>query len=549
MPYLRFASCCAPHKPLPADRVMKKRRIITDDPRIVDFNTILMILNGIITLAAIAVSSTSTSMGGYTDWLTNLWAIVLGVQTHVVLALERRSRNPLVVITALVMIAYFSLRIVTLNLYATSTALSRFLCTPQGINQSLIFIILANFALYAGLMIMRIKTAIRTEPGSWRASAASRGLALVLMSIVVIYSPLSAKFGSIPILSIAATFLSQNIVITMAMVYYMLFRKTIPPIALLIIIILILGEAALHFLAGSRSAVHALLVNYLIVALAINGTIRFSKKITFIGLALFPIFLPVAMESFSLSTYIRSNKENSRLQLKESAEISKEYRLAGVADSDLEIKLTPLFDRIGFFDYSADLIINRDRYSVAINPSAYVRSIVDNLLTPGFDIFDQPKIGNSLRAVYDQTRPTTKADLMGGYQSDQLGLYGELFVLFGYFSIPIFFIVGFLVNALYSGVSSSDPFMRVIKRLIILVTFMNLLNSFGFDWVLIDLVFLTIGMALFNRSIFLRCRSQIGGSANRGLKGILSNSEPRLILTPKVPSTSLELRTKAVQER
>lgn len=496
------------------------------DLRAVDFNAILMILNGIISLAPIVVSSTSAFVGGYTDWWTNVWAVVLGLQTHSALILERRRRDPLVLIVAFVMVAYFSLRIVTLSLYATSATLSRFLCTPQGINKSLIVIIMANFALYAGLMVVRQGTTMRTDTGSWRATSVGRCIALIGITIIAVYSPQAGALGSIPLFPIAVSFLSQGIVIPMTMAYCLLFRRTIPRLGIQIIFVLILGEAFLHFLAGSRSAIHALLINYLLVTLAINGGIKIPRKTMLIALALLPVLLPVAMESFSISTYIRANRESSQLKLKESVEISREYRLIA-ADADLEAKLIPMFDRIGFLDYSADLIINREAYSAAINPSAYIRSIIDNLLTPGFDVFDQPKIGNSIRAVYENREPIAKSELSLEYQSDQLGIYGELFVLFGYFSIPVFFILGFLANMLYFGVSSPDPFVRVIKRVIIVVTFLSLLNSFGLDWVLIDLVVLIIGTVVYERFIFHRSPSQIRSLRIDGQRRYLSTENIR----------------------
>ena len=62
--------------------------------------------------------------------------------------------------------------------------------------------------------------------------------------------------------------------------------------------------------------------------------------------------------------------------------------------------LPPIFNRAGFFDYSAEIIAHSDRYKEEFNLATYAKSIIDNLLTPGFDVYDQPKISNALQFIY-----------------------------------------------------------------------------------------------------------------------------------------------------
>ena len=57
---------------------------------------------------------------------------------------------------------------------------------------------------------------------------------------------------------------------------------------------------------------------------------------------------------------------------------------------------TLLTERIGFLDFSLDMIANAASYSTIINLKYYLKSIVDNILTPGFDIYDVPSATHAL---------------------------------------------------------------------------------------------------------------------------------------------------------
>jgi len=123
---------------------------------------------------------------------------------------------------------------------------------------------------------------------------------------------------------------------------------------------------------------------------------------------------------------------------------------------------------------------------------------MDNVLSPGFDIFDQPKISNALVFVYGSRGGSpSKATIAEEYRSDQLGLYGELYALFGYASIPLFFGLGFLLKRTYLRLKGKTPFDVTLKRVIMLTVFGWMVNSYGFDWILLDILLLGASMLLY----------------------------------------------------
>jgi len=86
-----------------------------------------------------------------------------------------------------------------------------------------------------------------------------------------------------------------------------------------------------------------------------------------------------------------------------------EYTLRSVEKSG-DLLLPKIFDRVGFLDFSSEIIANSKHYSNVINMTSYGKSIVDNIFTPGFDVYDQPKISNSLRFVYNPVTTYTTLD-------------------------------------------------------------------------------------------------------------------------------------------
>jgi hypothetical protein len=146
--------------------------------------------------------------------------------------------------------------------------------------------------------------------------------------------------------------------------------------------------------------------------------------------------------------------------------------------------LPPIASRAGFLDFSAEIIAHREQYASVLSASFYGKSIIDNLLTPGFDVFDAPKVSNALQFIYRDWGVPSKQQVDEYYQSDQLGIYGEFYALFRYGSLPVLFLVAALLKQLYVRVGSRDPFVLAMLRVLILTVFLWTIDSFGFDWTL-----------------------------------------------------------------
>ena len=459
--------------------------------RPVDFNSILMSLN-VVVMLLIVYGFAQMGESKYVNQETIVLAVLLCIQTQVALWLERKQRDPFVILLAFIMICYFSFRIFTLNIYSVSLALARFDFSADDSNYAMIFILIANIFLYAGLYAVRFRGSPSIEFEKWRATTPGRAILLVLFAIVFNFTKDRYwTVESIPrALYVLVIFASTNVIILLAFAYWLAFAKSSSRLFTFTILALLMLSMLLETLAGSRGAIVVLIQQLMAVTLAIAGCIKVRKKHLVSGLLLVPGVMALLVGTFAISTFIRTSRGAATFNVGEAIKLARESDIGPAV-------LPPLFDRAGYFDYTADIIVHRAQYDQVISLSSYAKSIIDNLLTPGFDFFDQPRISQSLKFAYFGMRPASKIEVGEEYHSDQLGIHGELYALFGWASLPLFFGLAFLVKRTYVRLRGKNPFDLVLKRIVVLVIFGWLINSYGFDWILIDTLVFAAGLVLY----------------------------------------------------
>jgi hypothetical protein len=463
----------------------------------VDFNGLLMAANFVVVALLISAYG-EADYNNYVDQNSVVLAVVLAIQTHVALLIERRRRDPFVILLALEMIFYHTLRIYTLILAPYSVVFDRFKYTPSDSNYALVFIIIANLYLYAGLFAVRIKDSRPISASGWRPASPTGAIVLIVVAIAFTYLSVQQRDQIPRAFEFLALFLSQSNILLMALLYYFLYRKALSRKVGFAIGVLILADMAMYTLLGSRSTVVVLVENCLLVVLAISGCVRIKRSQLWIGAIIMPLLVVALVGSFAIGTYNRAAKENAvTLDLSEAIRLTQEYGTQSDANTNLALVLAAVFSRIGYFDFSAEVIAHRAQYASVINPYAYGKSIVDNLLTPGFDIYDQPKTANALQFLYRNIGPVSKEALAETYQSDQLGIYGEFYDLFGYASLPLMFLTTYGFKRLYARLRDARPYMLAMKRIIVLFLFTEVMRSYGLDWTICEAVPLVAAMYMY----------------------------------------------------
>lgn len=472
----------------------------TSANRLIDLNTLLRVAN-LISTVLVACVFTQAEHHPYLDQTTIALAVVLGVQTHVALTIERRRRDPFVLLLAFEMVFYYSFRIFTLTLYPFSNVFDRYSYSAADSNYALVFILLANVFLYAGFFLAHSsRCAEGIDSRGWRATSPLAAVALLVAAILFGYFSNSYwNEGNVPrVFGFLVLILAPSVVVLMALTYYFLYRRSLRRGVAFAIAALIALEIIVHTLVGSRSAIVGFILTAMMVVLAINGRIAFTRRFVAGGVLLMPVLVVLLVAAFAISTYNRAAKElGTSLEVGRAVQLAQQFSERAPESSRLDVLVPPIAARAGFFDFSAEIIAHRDQYRGLFTLGTYGRSIVDNILTPGFDLYDQPKIANALQFVYRGWGTPSKAQSVESYQSDQIGLYGEFYALFGYLSLPLLLVLAWTLKRAYARTHSTNPLVFALQRLVLLFIFLHTLDSFGFDWTAAEVVPLVIAMVLY----------------------------------------------------
>ena len=115
-----------------------------------DFNKILQIINFIFILVAIYLFILN-GPNEFVDLNTIFLGGLLALEVHFFLAYSKKKINPFVIIVCFQMIFYYIMRIATLLYIPYSVVFNRNSITPEDTNYTIIFIIISNLFLFAGL--------------------------------------------------------------------------------------------------------------------------------------------------------------------------------------------------------------------------------------------------------------------------------------------------------------------------------------------------------------------------------------------------------------
>lgn len=451
--------------------------------KLIDLNRILKLFNvGILILLWYSYYQGGEAL--YVNFNTVLLGTLLSFQIAIFLFFEKRKRDPFVLLLCLQMIFYFLLRILTLYEYSFSVVFLRYPFTVDDLNYSLSFILVANIVFYLGLSINYSKIQFQREILNFIPKKSVYVLVPLLAGYFFSFYNqigLGSLSGVINVLN--GTILNIAIIIFMVLIYFFLFENHLKKSLKFVIIVGVLFFVIMQTLIGSRSAILTLLNFLLFSILAINNYVVIKRKYLYVFLFLAPVMILV----FAVSTFLRTRVENREIIGVNSIEVVKEFDIKSNFSESLDLILMRVFDRIGFLDYCAEIISNEEQYSSVFNFGFYSKSIIDNVLSPGFDVFDTPKASNALRFIYYNEGAPRKSKVADNYQSDEFTFYGEFYALFGkWFSLIPIFLTGFLFKWVYLNLNKKDIYLYYLKRGLVLYVFYTMLNSFGIDWLCFD---------------------------------------------------------------
>lgn len=458
--------------------------------KLVDLNSILKWLNGIFCFLFI-LSYLNNGPTKYVNSYTIIIGVLLSFQIGFFLFIEKRRRDPFLILLCFQMVAFFILRILTLSLDFYSVVFDRFPFNANNLNYALVFIICANFSLFAGLSLNNKKLS-KINPIDEIKSEPYKTYTVV---IVLFIGYMLAFAGILNLVAIGAVFnilsglfIKLSVILFMILLYMFVFKNKLNKTTFIILSFGLILFILIQTLTGSRSAIISIINLSIFSLLAIHSCIKI-KKWTIAGLV---VLVPLMVSFFLIATFLRPRLQENRTVIgKDTFEVLSDFNIIEIIKEDTYLLLSPIFDRIGFLDYTAETIANSEKYKSILSVQYFLKSIIDNVVTPGFDVFDVPLESNAMRFLYlpEFGTPLKSNVTPESYHSDEFTFYGEFYVMFGkWFSlIPIFFI-GFIIKRIYFKITDKYEYFAIFKRGIVIAIFYTLLNSFGIDWLLLDLL-------------------------------------------------------------
>ena len=438
---------------------------------------------------------------------------LLVIQMHFFLYYEKRKRDPFILIQVFVLSLFYFPRFMTMFFcydYGIEQLERMSPVTSGEINHVLLFIFVANFFIFMGLaMPKNFSRKTLHQPQSRRGKgnpilvhplipATMLGTIIISGIYFIFFAGSGRVSGDVApsrFMGYLAILFDYYIVLFIVFTWLLFYRpdrlyelscgKAVVrkyKAYVKILILLLILFAVMRVLVGSRSSVLTILLSFLFCALAAGETAVKKKYLIYAG-----VLVLASAFMFTFATYSRAMlamQETKKVNISDYRDAMVDYRYAYESQFDIKTVLVPVFNRTAYLDYSVDLIRNSAAYGEIVNFAFYAKSLVD-AFTPGFDVFDLPMASNSLRHIYAGV-PLGRN--VGSYQSDQFSIYGEYYILFnGWFSLPVFFIVAFIFQTVYSAIRGRNLFNRLVIRAFIIYIFCQYwLNSYGTDWLITD---------------------------------------------------------------
>lgn len=461
-----------------------------------DLNALLVIANILICGVTIYLYFT-TDDTNYVNLSTVLMSCLLSIENIWMLLYEKKKKNSFILILVLVVTVFYIVRIPTLILIPSSAiSFQESSVTVIDLNYTLTFILFANASMFLGFYIGTKHNARHINLSFSNDPIPKIKNSIIILSLLILINFFgflnSEIFGRLNGF-ISEVFFNQHIILLFTLVMLVYHYDNISQQLRILFISIFLCIVILTSLSGSRSAFLTVFMLLLFSVLAVKQKFMVSKKI----LLLFLIVIPITFIMFITATFKRQNNIEDK--------ITTEHIYMAINEelfdwSLMENHLGLIFFRIGFLDYSTEIIANRQNYSVILNREYYIKSLIDNVLTPGFDVFGTPRVSYAVSYVMTGRYIPSKYQIGESYQSNQLGIYGECYGLFyGFPALAVLCFLAFMFQKAYVAFKTTNDLLSCIYKAVIFKLFYVFLNSFGMDWFVMDIISAVLTTFLFAR--------------------------------------------------
>ena len=424
------------------------------------------------------------------------------------LLFSRSADCPLLIILIYHLTFYYFLRIITLQYFEYSTVFNRFSGVENkditdGCNIILISVLSILFGWFAAKPLNNTKK--RTE---LKIVLPRRIYPLILVYVTSVITKIVSHETGLGIGSyfeLLFTFLLTPEILCIPILAYYVVTGFNNSLSLKCFLLAFVANFCFNILAfGVRGEIIYLVESLFFILLAAGKL----KKIRFKFWSMLLFTSLVAF--FAYSTYVFSTLQRANINDQNTSFSEKlENNFSNFKAIEGSYFLSHVFARVGSFDYTVEIIANKSRYDDIFNIKYYGQSVVDNIFSPGFDLFDTPRVAQSLRFNYGDANNGIKSRQFisqpGKNHSDELTIIGETYALMGLFSSAFLFLLSFILTRIYDSIQRPN-FQTILLKSLILMFLSKGFHSFGIDWLLLDAIkYLSIfGVAYF--VLFARIR-------------------------------------------
>lgn len=466
------------------------------------FNKILRLINFLFLLTSFYLFKVNGE-NEFIDFNTIILGLLLSLQIHFFLVYEKQKKIPLIIVLCFQLIFYYIMRVNSLTFIPFSVVFKRFTITVKDVNFGLFYIILSNLFIFVGIWLASRKNRLQIVQDRGEEKSNIYKILGFLIPAYLLGKP--NLFGIIALDKlfdfIKMLFFNPSIVLFVVIVFFIHRYNTLTFFQRWLFFAAFSGYIVLTTLSGSRSAALVVVMYILFASLAVSHNLVFKVR----HLLLLLIMVPVVVLVFIFATDLRRYSATTDVSNREKIEVIKNS-VSSTEWIENKTSLGIIFDRIGFLDYTVEIIAHKEQYSTVFNASYYFKSIVDNFLTPGFTVFDNPKVSNALVFKYANSGIPSLKTVDEYYASDQLTMYGEFFALLSWGSMVAFFLTGYLFQKIYQNFSYTTNTELIMKRALLLNVFYVLINSFGLDWLIFDAIAMYLTFILCKKFILTGLR-------------------------------------------
>ena len=439
----------------------------------------------------------------FVNYKTILYSIILSIIVFIQLCDAKKNQNYLLFILSLWLLLYVLLRVLSLIYTDYSLILEENYMGAEDVNTGLITVICGSVVMWLALHYFHIRKDDNVKECKVAPNVVDRALIFywaglvinILSSTQIPLIGMISNILSMYVFSLMPVFFVFSIIVILNWNYLNRSQKIKSILAFI-------SFAAFLTIGGSRGGVFTLLklVMYTLFALEVC-----KIKIKYL-LGLILVF-PIMLFLFAYSTYMRQTGTNIGGNMKDKLALV-EVVYNNTENLFAKDVLAPVFNRIGFLDYSTVYIKKRHFYSAVINFPNEAKSVVDNALSPGFDLFDAAKVSNLISTYTSEKRIVRKSQLTDdNYESCEFTIFGELAVLFGLpFCLLFLFIFTLMFRSVWVKAKNSRTIYGDFNKAFCLYIFDMFLSSYGLDWIALHLVCLIISIHIFYWFVFTKSR-------------------------------------------